>query len=200
MFVFIDSADLQHIRTACDLGWVGGVTTNPLLLALNDRPIPNLLKEIRTLTSGPVFYQLISSSFDKMIDEASRAHDILESQLVVKLPPNDLGFRVCSQLSNKLSCCPTAIYSPAQALVARQAGAQFIAVYVNRATRLMGTGIQLVSDIAEVLAGGRTELLAASIKSPTEAVDAITAGADHLTLPYETLMQMSRHELSKAAI
>ncbi len=200
MSIFIDSTNLNHIEASSKLGWVRGVTTNPLLLAQANMAVDSLLSAIKQLCSGPIFYQLMAETFDQMITEAYQVQKILDKQLILKLPPSDLGFQVSAQLSSKIACCPTAIYSPAQALIAREAGAQYIAVYVNRASRLMGDGIQLVRDIDGVLAGSKTELLAASIKSPAEAVEAITAGAQHLTLPYETLIQMTRHELSNAAI
>lgn len=200
MTIFIDSANLDEIQQALDLGWISGVTTNPLLMAKEDCDVRNRLQEIKSLTSGSIFYQLMSETFEGMIKEAHEAHQILEKQLVVKLPPTDLGFKVGSELSVKMMCCPTAIYSAAQALVASETGAQFIAIYVNRASRLLGDGIKLVEGIAEVLFDSRTEILAASLKSPEEAVAAITAGADHLTLPYTTLMEMSKHELSQAAV
>ncbi len=200
MSILIDSADLNHIQTSCDLGWVHGVTTNPLLLAREEMPIDSLLPAIKHLCSAPIFYQLVATNYDQMIKEAYLIREILGQQLVLKLPPNDLGFQVCSQLSSKFACCPTAIYSPAQALIAKEAGARYVAVYVNRATRLLGDGIKLVQRIASVLSDSPTELLAASIKSPDEAVQAVAAGAHHLTLPYETLIKMSYHSLSEAAI
>ena len=200
MSIFIDSSDLEHIKTTLDLGWIKGVTTNPTLINQSELETEDILTAIKVLATGPVFYQLVTENFKQMLDEAQRSQEILEKRLVVKLPPNDLGFKVCSHLSSKIACCPTAIYSPAQALIARESGAQYIAVYVNRATRLMGNGLQLVKDISKVLEGSRTELLAASLKSPKEAIDALTAGADHLTLPYETVIQMSQHELSNEAI
>lgn len=200
MSIFIDSSNLNHIQSACESGWVRGITTNPLLLAQSDLNPRDFLAALKPLSSGPVFYQLVSESFEDMIEEAYHVQEILEKQLVIKLPPNDLGFQVCSQLSTKIACCPTAIYSASQALVAKESGAQFIAVYVNRASRLMGDGIQLVRDISAVLKGSNTELLAASLKSSEEAVASIIAGARHLTLPYETLIQMSKHELSEEAI
>ncbi|MCF7823367.1 MAG: transaldolase [Candidatus Marinimicrobia bacterium] len=200
MAIYIDSSNLKHIRSVLELGWVRGVTTNPILLNQSDLEARGVLSAIKELTAGPVFYQLVAENFEAMLDEAEEALEILEKRLVVKLPPNDLGFRVCSELSSKIACCPTAIYAPAQALIAREVYAQYIAVYVNRATRLMGDGIQLIRDISEVLKGSRTELLAASLKSPDEAIAALTAGAHHLTLPYETLSQLSFHTLSDAAI
>lgn len=200
MSIYIDSANLDEIQQVMDLGWVKGITTNPLLLAKEGTEVPALLKTLGHLAVGSVFYQLTSGTFEEMILEADRALEILEDKLIVKLPPTDLGFKVCSELSIRIPCCPTAIYSPAQALVAAEAGAQYIAVYVNRATRQMGDGIQLLRHIADTLDGSRTEILAASIKSPEEATDAIKAGAHHLTLPFETLMKMSGHELSAAAV
>lgn len=200
MSILIDSADLKHIESACKLGWVKGVTTNPLLVAQSKVSPKALFSELKALTPGPIYYQLMASNFEEMLDEAYLVRDILEQQLVIKLPPSDLGFRICSQLSTKIACCPTAIYSPAQALIAVESGAQYIAVYVNRATRLMGDGIQLVRDISAVLANSVTEMVAASLKSPGEAVSAFTAGAHHLTLPHDTLSQMSEHELSNEAV
>ncbi len=200
MAIFIDSSDLSQIKTAMTSGWVTGVTTNPLILAQSDLKAGEVLKSLKSLSSGPIFYQLMSTRFEEMIEEAHQAHQLLEKQLVVKLPPHDLGFRVCAELSTRMSCCPTAIYSPAQALIAREAGAQYIAVYVNRASRLLGDGLELTRELSNVLAGSHTELLAASLKSPREAVQAFTAGAKHLTLPYDTLTAMSKHELSHDAI
>ena len=200
MSIFIDASNLSHIKTAMESGWVSGVTTNPLILAQSELQPPEVLKRIKALCSGPIFYQLVSTTFNEMITEAHQAVAILEKQLVVKLPPNEMGFRVCSELSSRMACCPTAIYSPAQALIARMAGAQYIAVYVNRATRLLGDGLEITKEISKVLMGSHTELLAASLKSSTEAVAAFTAGAQHLTLPYDTYLAMSKHDLSDDAI
>ncbi len=93
-------------------------------------------------------------------------------------------------------CCVTAIFDPAQALVARAAGAKYIAVYVNRAAKHLGDGLALVRDLANVLAGSRTEILAASLKSTKEAVDALVAGAQHITVPFDLLANFSTHPLS----
>ncbi|MBC8377114.1 MAG: transaldolase [FCB group bacterium] len=200
MSIFIDSANLIQIKTALELGWVQGITTNPLLLAQSDLELKALFVALRKLNDGPIFYQLTSNSFESSIAEAHQTLELLEKQLVIKLPPTDLGFRLCSELSSRIPCCPTAIYSPAQALVAREAGAQYLAVYVNRATRLMGDGLKLIEDIAAILKDSQTKLLAASLKSPDEATLAFLAGAHHLTLPYSTLMDMSRHPLSDEAV
>ena len=200
MAIFIDSANLTQIKTALELGWVKGVTTNPLLLSQSELEPTDLFRALRKMSDGPVFYQVTSTNFEDCIAEAHQALELLEKQLVVKLPPTDLGFRLCAELSSRIPCCPTAIYSPAQALIAREAGAQYLAVYMNRATRLMGDGQKLIEDIANILDGSLTKLLAASLKSPAEASQAFSAGADHLTLPYSTLIEMSKHSLSDEAI
>ena len=200
MSIFIDSAHLSQITKSLALGWVKGVTTNPLLLAQSEQDPIDLLTTLKTMTHGPIFYQLTTPTFESMIEEAHQALKLLEKQLVVKLPPTDLGFRLCAELSSRMACCPTAIYAPSQALIAREAGAQYIAVYVNRANRLLGDGLTLLRDISLVLKGSHTELLAASLKSPQEATDAFIAGAQHLTLPFDTLMAMSKHDLSDDAI
>ena len=200
MSIFIDSANLTHVKTALELGWVKGITTNPLLLAQSEMKASVLLKTLKELSDGPIFYQLTSDTFEASVAEAHQSLEILEKQLVVKLPPTELGFRLCSELSSRMACCPTAIYSAAQALVAREAGAQYPAVYVNRATRLMGDGLKLLEEISRVLENSSTRLLAASLKSPLEASQAYSAGAQDLTLPYQTLMEMTKHPLSDEAI
>ncbi|MCF7825489.1 MAG: transaldolase [Candidatus Marinimicrobia bacterium] len=200
MSIFIDSANLKHVKLAMELGWVKGITTNPLLLAQSQQDTSTLLKALRELSDGSIFYQLTADTFDAALAEAHQAMQILEKQLVVKLPPTELGFQLCSELSSRMACCPTAIYSVSQALVAREAGAQYLAVYVNRATRLMGDGLKLIEEISGVLRESQTKLLAASLKSPEEASQAFSAGADHLTLPYTTLMEMTQHPLSEAAV
>lgn len=116
-----------------------------------------------------------------MLKEAHLAKEIAEYQLVLKVHPTEQGFQIIPHLPPEISCCITALYSVAQAVVAREAGARYIAVYVNRATKLSGDGLTLIADMAVALkGGGRTQILAASLKSPAEAGAAILSGADHL--------------------
>lgn len=135
-----------------------------------------------------------------MQKEVEQAREILGDKLVVKIPPTKAGFGFAARIAPKQLACITAIYAPSQAIVARQTGARYIAVYVNRATRLIGDGMQVTSDIASVLAGGPTEILAASLKSPQEAVAAHQAGAPHLTLPFEVLMDLTENPFSIEAV
>jgi transaldolase len=135
-----------------------------------------------------------------MLAEGRKAFEIVGEQMVLKIPATARGFQVVACLSPEITCSVTAIYSAAQAAVAREAGAKIAIAYVNRATRLLGDGIALVRDMASVLSGSNTEILAASIKSPQEAAAALQAGAHHLTLPLSMLQAMATHELSEKTI
>ncbi|NER33181.1 MAG: transaldolase [Oscillatoria sp. SIO1A7] len=196
MAIYLDSAIAQEAKAARKMGWVKGITTNPTLLAKSDLSPEATLKQLTEFTSGPVFYQLMASDFDGMVAEARRANEIIGKQTVLKIPATVAGFEVVASVSRDIACSVTAIYSPAQAAVAREAGAKYAIAYVNRATRLLGDGIALVRDMASVLAGSDTEILAASIKSPQEAFASLQAGAHHLTLPLAMLEAIASNELS----
>ncbi|MGE5378685.1 MAG: transaldolase family protein, partial [Bacteroidota bacterium] len=143
---------------------------------------------------------LVSHDLDQMLAEARIAADIIKSGLVLKLVPTENGFRFVARHGNEFPCCITAIFDPSQALIAREAGARFIAVYVNRATKQMGDGITLVRKLATVLSGSTTQIVAASLKSTAEAIDALNAGAQHITVPFYLLGNLWSHPLSAQTI
>ena len=200
MAIYLDSAIVSEAEIASRMGWVKGITTNPTLLAKSDNPPETTLKKLAHLTCGPVFYQLMSSDFGEMVVEGRKAFEIIGKQTVLKIPATPVGFAVVANLSPEITCSVTAIYSAAQAAVAREAGAKMAIAYVNRATRLLGDGIALVRDMASVLTGSNTEILAASIKSPQEAAASLQAGAHHLTLPLSMLQDMATHEFSDKTV
>lgn len=200
MTIFIDSAKESEVRLAKAYGWVKGVTTNPALLAQAGVSPELALQRLAAIAIGPVFYQLVSQTAAEMLKEAQVARDIVGDSLVLKIPPTPAGFRYVADHATRLECCLTAIYGAAQAIVAREAGARHVAVYVNRASRLMGDGIGLVREIASVLAGSGTGIIAASIKSADEASAAVGAGAHHLTVPLDVLTAMTSHPLSMETI
>lgn len=199
MSIFVDTADIEQAKAAKELGWVRGITTNPILLAKSTNSVADTLQKLAGLNMGLLFYQLVSSCKENMLKEAHLAKEIAGDQLVLKVPPTEQGFQIIPHLSG-IPCCITALYSVAQAVVAREAGARYIAVYVNRATKLSGDGLTLIADMAVALKGGRTQILAASLKSPAEAGAAILSGADHLTLPFDVLNKMAYHEHSEEAV
>lgn len=196
MAIYLDSAKLDEAKQAMDLGWVFGVTTNPTLMAKAAIAPEDVLKGLAVLAFHQVYYQLISQDLDDMLAEAHEAAEIVKHGLILKIAPTENGFRFVAKHGNEFPCCVTAIFDPAQALVAREAGARYIAVYVNRATKQLGDGLALVKELAKVLAGSQTEILAASLKSTKEAVDSILAGAQHITVPFELLVSLSNHPLS----
>ncbi len=200
MSIFIDTADIEQAKAAKESGWIQGITTNPILLSSAGSSASDTLQKLAELNIGLLFYQLISTGKEYMLKEAQLAKEIAGDQLVLKLPPTKHGFQIIPYLPSEVTCCVTAVYSVAQALVARESGVRYIAVYVGRATKLSGDGLSLITDISRVLRGGHTQLLAASLKSPMEASSAILAGADHLTLPSDVLGALTYHEHSENAV
>ncbi|MBD2136247.1 transaldolase [Anabaena sp. FACHB-1237] len=200
MALYLDSAIASEAEIVKQWGWVKGITTNPTLLAQANTPPETTLKTLVSLTSGPVYYQLQATDKQSMIREGIKASEIIGSQTILKIPATPLGFEVVAALSPQITCSVTAIYSSAQAAVAKEAGAKIAIAYVNRATRLLGDGIALVRDIANILQGSDVQILAASIKSPEEAAASIQAGADHLTLPLSMLQAMANNDLSNRTV
>jgi transaldolase len=199
MAIYIDSAIVKEIQSARSLGWVRGVTTNPVLLARAGGKADQVLAEIARLDTRPLFYQLVSPTLDGMRKEMDYAAEIVGAGLVLKIPPTLTGFQFVRQCAD-YPCCVTAVYSPAQALIASEVHARYVAVYVNRATRLLGDGLKLVREVAEILKHNGTEIIAASIKSSEEACASLAAGAHHLALPYEVLTGLIMHPLSEQAM
>ncbi len=198
--IYLDSANLDDARIAVEQGWVKGITTNPNLLAQCQLSPKETLTQLALISPGELYYQLTATDFESMIDEGKAAHAIIGEKTVLKVPATQIGFRVVAHLSSQIPCSVTAIYSPAQAIIAHQSGAKYAIAYVNRATRLLGDGLKLVREMANVLAGTGVEILAASLKSPEEAAAARQAGAKYLTLPLDILLAMTTHPLSAQTV
>ncbi|MGF1540883.1 MAG: transaldolase family protein [Pleurocapsa sp.] len=198
--IYLDSAIVAEAKTAVSLGWIKGITTNPTLLKKSPLSPEETLTQLTAISPGELYYQLCATDFDSAIAEAKQAASIIGNKLVLKIPATDLGFKITAYLSSEITCSVTAIYSPAQTAIAQEAGAKYAIAYVNRATRLLGDGLALIRDMSEILRGSKTEILAASIKSPQEAAATLQAGAHHLTLPLAILQQMTTHELSSTTV
>ena len=194
--IYLDSALIEEAQTAIAMGWVKGITTNPTLLSKSKLASEDCLQQLSAICPGELYYQLCATDFDGMVQEGHRAAEIVGEKLVLKIPATELGFRVTAHLATKIACSVTAIYSPAQAAITSEAGAKYAIAYVNRATRLLGDGLGLVQSMSQILQGSKTEILAASIKSPQEAAETLIAGAHHLTVPLSILQAMTTHELS----
>ncbi|MBN1286840.1 MAG: transaldolase [Anaerolineae bacterium] len=200
MGLYLDSADVDDARTAQELGFIEGVTTNPALIARTGRAPLEVLADLVEIVDGNVFYQLTSPTLEQRLDEAWEAYGIRPDRVVLKVPTTTENLSLVAELAHDIECAMTAIFSPAQAYMAVQAGARYVIPYVSRATRLLGDGPGLVRAIRDVLSGSEVEIIAASIESPDEAIDAVRAGAHHLTMPLQVIMAMGEHELSQQTI
>ena len=202
MALYLDSAELEDARQAVALGFVAGITTNPILIARAGRPAQEVITDLCGLSPGAVFHQLTARTPQAMETEARRFHALAPEQVVLKVPCDLQGLTLVARISSEIPCALTAVFSAAQAWLAAEAGARYVIPYVSRATKLCGDGLALVSRMAEVLTrtGQGAEILAASLKSPTEVVAALTHGAHHVTVPLAIIRDMAEHRLSALAI
>jgi len=202
MGLFLDSAKIEDVRQAVELGFLAGVTTNPTIMAKASGRPEDVIREICEISPGPVFYQVTAKTPAEREREGREFFGINPEKVVLKIPATTENMALMARFSLDVPCAATAVYSGHQTLVACEAGARYVIPYVNRATRLLGDGYKLLAEMAAVLkATGRSaEILAASIKSADEATQAVLAGANHLTLPLDILLSLGNHPLSDAAI
>lgn len=202
MGLFLDSARIEEVQKAVELGFLAGVTTNPTILAKAEGQPKDIIRQICEISPGPVFYQVTAKTAAEREREGREFFSISPEKVVLKIPATIENMVLMARLSRDIACAATAVYSGHQTLVACEAGARYVIPYVNRAARLLGDGYKLVAEMAAVVrASGKTaEILAASIKSADEATQAVLAGANHLTLPMDILLSLGNHPLSDAAI
>jgi transaldolase len=201
MAIYLDSADIEDARRAKALGFVQAVTTNPTHIAKTGRPGLDVLRDLLAVFDKPVFYQVTADSIEARIGQIWEAHQIGAGRVVIKVPATTENYTVVSQLApSGIPFCVTAACNTMQAYLAAQVGAFFVAPYVNRLTRQLGDGLGVVRDMAAVLQGTETRVLAASLKSVDEVADALKAGAHHVTMPLDLIMALGEHELTRRAI
>ncbi len=201
MAVYLDSANVDDARRAKELGFVGAVTTNPTLIAKTGRPGLEVLRELLEIFDGHVFYQVTAPTVEARIDQAWEAHEIRPDKVVIKIPATTQDMAMAAKLiAAGIDCTITAVASPAQAYIAAQIHASYVAPYVNRLTRQLGDGTAVVRDIVRVVDGTQTRVVAASLKSVDEVVQTLLAGAHHVTLPLDLILAMGEHEFSQRAI
>ncbi len=202
MRFFIDTANLDQIKEARDLGILDGCTTNPSLMAKEGitgaQNIRNHYKEIADLIDGDVSAEVISTDFDGMIDEALSLVEIADN-IVIKIPMIEAGVKAMNYLSArgiKTNC--TLVFSAGQAILAAKAGASYISPFMGRVDDISWSGVDLIADIAEIYAiqGYDTEILAASIRSPLHIVEAARNGADIVTAPLSAIKGLLNHPLT----
>ena len=202
MKLFVDTANTEEIRKANDLGVICGVTTNPSLIAREGLEFKSVIKEITDIVDGPISAEAISLESCKMVEEALELVKI-HKNIVIKLPMTEEGLKATKQLTAKgIKTNVTLIFSAAQALLAARAGATYVSPFLGRLDDVGTEGMQLVRDIAEIfdIHGIETEIIAASVRSPLHVVDAAKAGAHIATVPYNVIVQMTKHPLTDNGI
>jgi transaldolase len=198
MKFFIDTANIDEIRKANELGMVDGVTTNPSLVAKEGREFTGLLKEICSIVNGPVNAEVVSLDAEGMIREARELVKLADN-IVVKVPLIEEGLKATRTLSGEgIMVNVTLCFSPIQALMAAKAGASFISPFVGRLDDISQVGMELVDQIVTIYDnyGYETEVIVASVRNPTHVLDAALMGADIATIPYKVISQLIKHPLT----
>lgn len=202
MKLFIDTANVEDIRQASDLGVICGVTTNPSLIAKEGRDFKEVVTEITGIVDGPISAEVISLQSDEMVKEALGLVKIHQN-IVIKIPMCAEGLKATKQLAAKgIKTNLTLVFSAAQALLAARAGAAYVSPFLGRLDDIGQRGMTLIEEIAEIFELHRipTEIIAASIRSPLHVVRAASAGADIATIPYKVILQMIEHPLTASGI
>jgi len=202
MKIFLDTADIEEIRTAARWGVLDGVTTNPTLYAKVGGSYEDILKEICSITSGPVSAEVVAEDVEGMLKEG-RAFAKLAPNIVVKVPMSEEGLEAISRFAEegiKTNC--TLIFSSNQGLLAAKAGASLLSPFVGRLDDINEDGMTCVRELVDIVELHQldSEVLAASIRHPLHVTQAALAGAHVATLPMKVLQQMVRHPLTDKGI
>jgi len=198
MKFFIDTANLEEIRKAKELGLLDGVTTNPSLVSKEGREFKPLIKEICDIVDGPVSAEVVSTDADGMVKEA-RELSKLADNIVVKIPLVKEGLKAVKILSVEgVKVNVTLCFSAVQALMAAKAGATYISPFVGRLDDIGHIGMEIVEQILSIYEnyGYDTEVIVASIRNPLHVLDAALMGADIATIPFKVMEQLIRHPLT----
>ena len=204
MKFFIDTANVDNIRKANDMGVICGVTTNPSLIAKEGRVFEDIIAEIASIVDGPINGEVKATTTDAegMIREGREIAKI-HPNMVVKIPMTVEGLKAVKVLSSEgIRTNVTLIFTANQALLAARAGATYVSPFLGRLDDISVRGVELIEEIAEIfeVAGIETKIIAASVRNPIHVTDCARAGADIATVPYKVIEQMMHHPLTDAGI
>lgn len=204
MKFFVDTANVEDIRKANDMGVICGVTTNPSLIAKEGRAFGEVIREITSIVDGPISGEVKATTTDAegMIQEG-REIAAIHPNMVVKIPMTVEGLKAVKVLSAEgIKTNVTLIFSAAQALLAARAGAAYVSPFLGRLDDISTPGIDLICDITEIfqMHNIQTEIIAASVRNPIHVIDCAKAGADIATVPYGVIEQMTKHPLTDQGI
>lgn len=202
MKFFIDTADIEEIKSANLRGWVDGVTTNPTLVAKTGLPFFDVIKSICKEISGPVSAEVIGLEAEQMLSEGKELAKISDN-VVVKIPMTEQGMIAVKKLTAQgIKTNVTLVFSPVQALLAAKAGASMVSPFVGRLDDVGQDGMMMVAEIIEMYRNYdfSTEVLVASVRSPMHIQQAAVMGADIATIPFKVMQQMTQHPLTDKGI
>ena len=204
MRFFIDTADVNEIKEANEMGVICGVTTNPSLIAKEGRDFKQVIKEITDIVDGPISGEVKATTVDAegMIKEG-REIAAIHKNMVVKIPMTAEGLKAVKVLSAEgIKTNVTLVFSANQALLAANAGATYVSPFLGRLDDINTPGIDLIQTIADIFMvhNIETEIIAASVRNPIHVQDCALAGADIATVPYKVIMQMLKHPLTDEGI
>ena len=205
MRFFIDTAKVEDIKKANDMGVICGVTTNPSLIAKEGRDFNEVIAEITSIVDGPISGEVKATTVDAegMIAEGREIAKI-HPNMVVKIPMTVEGLKACKALTAEgIKTNVTLIFSASQALLAARAGATYVSPFLGRLDDINMSGFQLIRDIADIFAvadGIYTQIIAASVRNSVHVTECALAGADIATVPYSVIESMTKHPLTDAGI
>lgn len=198
MRLFLDTANVEYIKEANEMGVICGVTTNPSLIAKEGRDFNEVIKEITGIVDGPISGEVISEDAKGMIEEGRKIAAI-HKNMIVKIPMTAEGLKATKVLANEgIKTNVTLIFSVNQALLAANAGATYVSPFLGRIDDISMNGMDLVRNIAEIFRVHKisTKIIAASVRNPLHIIEAARAGADIATVPYNLVQQMIKHPLT----
>ena len=205
MKFFIDTANVDYIKEANDMGIICGVTTNPSLIAKEGRVFEEVIAEIASIVDGPISGEVKATTTDaKTMIKEGIAISKIHKNMVVKIPMTAEGLKATKALSAMgIKTNVTLVFSAAQALLAARAGATYVSPFLGRLDDISTPGMDLIRTIADIFAmydDIDTQIIAASVRNPIHVIDCALAGADIATVPYNVLMQMVKHPLTDQGI
>ena len=198
MKFFIDTANIDEIKEANDMGMVDGVTTNPSLIAKEGRDFEEIIKEICEIVDGPISAEVVSTDTEGMLEEARKLSKI-HNNIVVKIPMLVDGLKATRKLTEEgIKTNVTLVFSPLQALMAAKAGATYVSPFIGRLDDISQEGLLLVEQIVEIYSNYAfdTEIIVASIRNPLHVLESALMGADIATIPFNVLSKLAAHPLT----
>jgi transaldolase len=202
MKFFIDSGNVDEIREGITLGMVDGVTTNPSLVAKENKQFDVVVKEILEIVRGPVSLEVVATDASGMVDEGRNLAKLADN-VVVKVPMTTEGLKATKILAGEgIKVNQTLIFSPVQALLAAKAGAAYASPFIGRLDDISQHGMELVEQILTIYNnyGFDCEVIVASVRHPMHVLEAALLGADIATIPYKVMIQLARHPLTDVGI